>query len=526
MDPAFSVAAAVAVKDGKFVAVGTSEEIRALKSSGTQEFDLQGQTVLPGFNDTHNHMLLTGLDMDKVQLGQARTLSAVLDAVKRKAETSPEGEWIVCSSAWHESQLADGRLPNCWELDAVSPRHPVYLPRGGHTLVVNSLALKIAGIDKNTANPPGGDIKKDPTTGEPTGLLFEPPAMSRVLTHLPPPTLQQKEQAIVRAMQAFNAAGITSLIEPGLTQEELDLYRTLRSDDRLTIRTSAMVGFGFLHWPRATTANIRALGRYEPSYDPVFHIDGIKMFVDGGIETALLTEPYCIVRGEQEDPNFTGAQVVQTEELQEIVTIAHQNHWRMGIHAVGDAGIELVLNAYARVHQEKSLQGRRFVLIHGILPKPEHFARLRDMGIVVTSQVHNYALGGNMIRYWGLDRASRANPVREYLDHEIPIAGGTDSMVCPYSQLLAVWSQITRKSRQGETLGAELSLTREQAFKLHTAWGSYITFEERIKGTIEEGKYADFVVLSQNPFECPVDELEAIKVVRTVMGGRTVFAME
>jgi predicted amidohydrolase YtcJ len=284
-----------------------------------------------------------------------------------------------------------------------------------------------------------------------------------------------------------------------------------------------MAGFGWFNWPDATLDNIRALGKYVPRDDSLWQIDGIKLFVDGGIESALLQQPYCIVQGEQEDPTYRGVQVIETELLQEIVSIANRNNWRVGVHAVGDAGVDVVLEAYAKAHAERPIDRKRFVLIHGILPQPKNFPLLRALGIVVASQVHHHTLGENMIRYWGRDRAQRANPVSEYLRHGIPVTGGTDSMVCPYSQVLALWSWIARQTKLGRALGPELGLTREQALKLHTAWASYITFEEDRKGTIESGRYADFAVLSGNPLICPLDELAEIEVVQTVLGGRTVW---
>ncbi|MDW8238168.1 MAG: amidohydrolase [Acidobacteriota bacterium] len=523
MDESCAVAEAFAIQDGRFVAVGTTSEIRRLKTAETKEFDLQGYAVLPGFNDTHNHALYTGLDMAKVQLGQARSLDDVLTAIKRQSETKEPGEWIVCSSAWHESQLLEKRLPTRAELDAVAPRHPVFLPRGAHTLMVNSMALERSGIDRHTQNPDGGEIKKDPRTGEPTGLLFEPPAIGLVQKHIPKPTRQQKEEALRRVVAAYVAAGITSLIEPGLSEDEIELYRGLRQEQELPIRVSAMVGLGFFHWPSATVDNVRALGVYAEPYDPVFRVDGIKLFVDGGVETAWLRQPYCIVPGEQEDPQFTGVPVLDPMQMQEMVLLAHQNNWRVGIHAVGDAAIGVVLNVFARVDHQKPIRDKRFMLIHAILAAPEHMILMRQLGVVVTLQVHTYALGGNMIRYWGRERAARANPVKQFIEHGVPVAGGTDSMVCPYNQLLAVWSHISRSTRQGEPLDPTLSLTREQAFKLHTAWGSYVTFEEHVKGTIEVGRYADFVVLSHNPFTCPLEEIKDVRVLQTVMGGRTVY---
>lgn len=522
LDDANSTASAFAVAGGRFVAVGSDREVRALRRGRTVEVDLAGATVVPGFNDSHNHMLDTGLEMEKVQLGAMRSLDELLAAIAHEAATKPEGQWVICSSAWHESQLEERRLPNRWELDRAAPRHPVHLPRGGHTLVANSLALALAGIDRAT-NPAGGAVVKDPATGEPTGLLFEPAALGLVQRCLPPLSAARKRAAIARAMRAFHATGITSVIEPGLAPDEVEIYRQLRDAGELRIRTCCMVGFGWVNWPEATVENVRALGRFETSYDAMLRVDGIKLFIDGGVESALMTEPYCLVAGEQDDPAYRGVQVIDCDVLNHVVRAANALGWRVGVHAVGDRGIDLVLDAYAAADLEQPLRGRRYMLIHGILPEPRHFPRLRAMGIAVASQVHHYTLGENMIRYWGRDRANRANPVLEYIREQIPVAGGTDSQVCSYEQPLAVWADITRNSLRGHVLGPELGLSRADSLKLHTRAGSYLTFEEQDKGTIDVGKYADFAVLSANPLECALDELKHMRVLRTVVAGETVW---
>ena len=467
-------------------------------------------------------MLDTGLEMEKVQLGTARSLDDVLAAIARDAATKPAGDWVLCSSAWHESQLDERRLPNRWELDRSAPRHPVHLPRGGHTLVVNSLALTVAGIDRST-NPAGGAVIKDAATGEPTGLLFEPGALGLVQRCLPPPSAARKRAAIARAMRVFHAAGITSVIEPGLAPDEIEIYRHMRDSDALRIRTCCMVGFGWVNWPEASVENVRALGRFAPSHDAMLRVDGIKLLIDGGIEAALMTEPYCLVTGEQDDPTYRGVQIIEADVLAHVVRTANALDWRVGVHAVGDRGIDLVLDAYAAADRERPLRGRRYMLIHGILAEPRHFPRLRAMGIAVASQIHHHTLGENMIRYWGRARADRANPVLEYLREQIPVAGGTDSQVCSYEQPLAVWADVARRSLRGTALGPALGLSRLDSLKLHTRAGSYLTFEEHQKGTIEVGKHADFAVLSANPLACALDELKEIRVLRTVVGGETVW---
>src|SRR5262249_37758129 len=232
---------AVAIKRGRILATGDTASIRALAGAGTVQHDLAGLTVLPGFYDSHNHMKSTGLNFLAVDLAETRSIADVLQAIAARVAVTPAGEWVVASSRWHESQLAEQRFPTRGELDRVAPGHPVWIPRGGHNRVVNSEAFKRAGITKDTPNPPGGTYVRDPATGELTGHIIGAAAFARLARLLPRPTPVQEADALRAAVKAYHAAGITSVIEPGLAAEELPGLQALWAKDELTVRTAVML---------------------------------------------------------------------------------------------------------------------------------------------------------------------------------------------------------------------------------------------------------------------------------------------
>src|SRR5262249_20550440 len=241
MSAATPLAEAIAVKHGRIMAVGDTATIRALAGPGTGQHDLAGLTVIPGFYDSPNHLPSTGLNFFAVDPSATRTVAEVLAAVKARAAITPSGEWVVASSRWHESQLAESRFPTRVELDQVAPNHPVMIPRGGHNRVVNSVAFARAGITRDTPNPPGGTYVRDQATGELTGHVIGAAAFMRIQRLLPPPTAAKEREALENAQKAYHAAGITSVIEPGLEPRELAAFQRLAQSGDLTVRVNAML---------------------------------------------------------------------------------------------------------------------------------------------------------------------------------------------------------------------------------------------------------------------------------------------
>lgn len=528
VDKLFTIAPAVAIKDGKIAAVGSNEKIRKWIGPRTREIDLAGKTVIPGLIDAHNHMSTKGLNLLKVQVSHARSLADLLKAIKEAAQTTPKGQWIIAAGDWRDTLLKEKRTPTRLELDSVSPDHPVYLPMGGHVLIVNSLAFKLAGITKDSPDPEGGHFERDPKTRELTGKILERPALRVFAKMLPPILHEDRVRAIAKAMKEYNAAGITSVVEPAADLEDIATYYELWSKDQLTVRVMPLIQIDTSAKIQEIEGQIRtwaSLGAVIPQGktgfgDDMFRIGGLKIVADGGmtIRTAKVREPYV------GDPNYYGVQVVPTEKLNEIVSLANKYNFRVGIHAVGDAAIDLVLNAYEKANRQKPISGKRFILIHGYLSRPDQFVRMKNLGIVVTMEtVSMYEKASAVVKDLGRARAEAAVPAKSLIQNGIITALASDAPISPHSPLLGIYNAVTRKTAWGEIFGVGQKLTREEALIGYTRAASYISFDEKIKGTIEPGKLADLVVLSGDMLTVPEDDIKDLKVVMVIVGGRIVY---
>ena len=518
VDKAFTIVEAVGIRDGKILAVGRNDEIKRLAGEKTKVVDLQGKTVIPGLNDSHNHMLWAGTSFKLVQLRECKSIEEVLSAVTERAKSLKPGEWVISSGQWHESQLKEKRLPTRVELDRAAPENPVYIARGGHTVVVNSMAFKLAGITKETPDPQGGEFKRDPKTGELTGLLFERPAQALIRKVMPTETYQEKLEGLRVIMREFNRYGITSVIEPGifLNTDDLRAYMELWQKREMTVRTGLMV--------RATNPDQVKSCQFGQGFgDTMLRISGIKMMMDGGVETALMKEPYLIVHGEQEKEGYKGVQVIPSNVFKETCIAAARNGWHVETHGVGDQAVENIVNTYDEVNREIPIGHLRWTVMHIFLPSQESLDKMKKIGIAATVQDHPTYLGSNQLRYWGEKRAAYAIPVRKLLDEVIPLGGGTDAPVVHYDPFLSLWWMITRNTVTAGKLGPDQKITRQEAIRLYTIGSAYFTFEEKAKGSLEPGKLADLVVLDKDILACPEDEIKSIRPVATMVGGRWVY---
>lgn len=514
---------ALAVKDGRIAWVGAAEAAAALAGPRTQVVDLGGRSVVPGFVDSHNHMLKAGLDLAKVQLGAATTLDEVLAAVAERAKALPEGAWVLASASWHEANLVEQRLPTREELDAAAPRHPVYIPRGGHTAVVNSRALALAGLDEGAEDPPGGALIRDPRTGRLTGQLFETPAMSLVSRLIPPPSFEEKVAALRRIQAVFHAVGITAVRDPGLVRfpgleaEDFRAYLALWRAGELTLRVTGMVGLPPGADPDRAAADLERSALGSGFGDAWLRVGGIKLMTDGGVETAYLRAPYA------SDPTFTGVRVLEPDYLLAALRAARRLGWAVGVHSVGDGAVEMVTRAFETVHRETPLTAEGWAVEHAILATPEQSRRLRDLGVFITAQsVHLWKLGLNMVKHWGPTRAHAAYPQRTWLDLGLRVAGGTDANVCPHDQLLTLYVDVTRETEQAGPLGPGEAIPADAALASHTRVSADCLGIGAWAGSLEPGKVADFVIVSDDPLASPPGRLREARILATVTGGRVV----
>ena len=516
-----SIVDAVAVKGGKFVAVGEKKEVMKIVGESTKKIDLEGKTVIPGLIDTHNHMMQTGVSfLNNVQLVQCKTIDDVLQAIRNKARELGSGKWVVTSGQWHESQLKEKRLPTRLELDSVAPDNPVYVARGGHTTVVNSKAFEVAGITKETPDPKGGEFKRHPVTGELTGLLFEPPAQRMIQKHLPRASYQEVLEGVRYVMKKYNEYGIVGVSEPGVYVGEWSFspYYDLWKKGEMTVRTRILI--------RAFKPDdVKSASEYlsQGFGDDMLKISGIKMLLDGGVETALLKEPYQIVLGEQEKEKYHGVQVLSTENLKGICRLAAEKGWHVETHAVGDAAIELLVDTYEEINREVPIKDLRWTVMHIFLPTQKAIEKMKACGIWCNVQDHPTYLGANQVKYWGEKRGAYAIPNRKLLDEGFLLGGGTDSNVVNFDPYLSLWWMVTRKTVTAGTLGPDQKVTREEALRMYTSYNAYFTFEEDVRGSIESGKWADLVVLDRDYLTCPEDEIKEIRPVKTMLGGKFVY---
>jgi predicted amidohydrolase YtcJ len=523
-DAAFSMAEAVAIKDGRFAAVGSRAEVEKLSGPGTDVIDAGGHTVVPGLIDTHAHVEAAGLFKYTVSFEGAKNVAEALARVTEMAARTPPGDWIR-GRMWHPvSQLTEKRFLDRWELDRAAPHHPVALPIGHFTLA-NSVALKLAGIDRNTPNPNGGEIHHDKDSGEPNGVLEEN-AEDLVDNLLPPWAPEVRVEQIKDAMAYFNSFGITSAISARVNPEDMRTHQVVARRGEAKLRISAMYApTGGLN-PTMSVAEWEAflsrIGAMSDFGDDWLSYSGLKMQVDGGmtLRTADMRDGY------PDDPDYHGTVVVSQQRLNEMVAIANRYGWRVGTHAVGDGAIDKILDAYAFADKEKSIRDRRFIVIHGSLMLPDQMERAKALGVRVDTQsVFLWDKASTIARYLGRETADRAIPVRWMIDHMgmDSVAQGTDYPINTLNPFINIYIMVTRKDINGTVYGAAQAISREEALRLYTSSASRYSFAENKTGSIEPGKLADLAILSHDPLTVSDDALKDITVHRTIVGGKTVY---
>ena len=524
VDADFSIVDGFAVRGDRILATGNAASLRRLAGPTTQIVDLDCRTVLPGLIDTHAHVEAAGLQNHVVSFDGVATVAAALARVTAQAVHTPAGGWVR-GGMWHPvAQLAEQRVLTRAELDGAAPDHPVCLPIGHFTLV-NSRALALAGIDAETPDPAGGRIHRDPATGAANGTLEE---RAEDLVHALLPDWSDAERAaqIVDAMAYFNRHGLTSAISAAVDPATFRAHDAVRRRGAATLRISAMYA------PTGGLSPTMSLEGWEDFFakvgvasdfgDDWLSLSGIKLQIDGGmtLRTAAMRDGY------PDDRDYHGTIVMEPARFDALVAIANRYGWRLGVHAVGDLAIDRVLDAYAQADAERSIVGRRFVIIHGSLIRPDQMVRAKKLGVRVDAQsAFLWDKAATVARYLGRDMADRAFPQRTLIDTMglDSLGQGTDYPINPLDPFLNMFVMVTRRDKNGDTYGARERITREEAIRLYTSAAARYAFKEADLGSIEPGKLADFVVLSDDILTVPDEALKRLRVTRTVVGGRTVY---
>ena len=518
LDHAGNQAEAVAVQDGKIVAIGSTADIKCMAGIKTEVIDLRGRTVLPGFIDAHNHMVMYGLKLSEIDCqGEAiRSIEDLLEEICTRSKTKPSHEWIG-GWGYDDTKFKERRHPTRWDFDKVAPNHPVACDRiCAHMMVVNSKALALAGITKDTPNPPGGEIFRD-SDGEPTGLLRDA-ATDMVKKIIPAPNVDKIRAAIKQAGALYNKDGITGVHEAGAGftvpgPHEVRAYQRALYNGDLSVRVYMMVYTELLD-------ELAELGFYTGFGNDFLKIGSFKMFLDGNIvlEGAAVDDPYL---------DGTRGTMRETEEsLTAKMRKAHQAGFQIAIHSIGDRATNTILNVYEKILQECPRPGHRHRIEHLILSTPDILQRAQKLQILpVVQPGFMYYNAEGWIKNLSEERVLRqCYPLKNMLKAGLVMPASSDCPCIPTNPLQGVEAAVRRQVISGRPLAVEQAISVDSALRMYTNHAAYASFEENIKGSIEIGKLADFVVLDASPYKVDSTEIASIPVEMTIVGGKVVYS--
>jgi len=518
LDPSQPRAEAMALAGGKILAVGSNEEMLALVTQETKTHDLQGQTVVPGFNDSHMHLINLGQYMDGVDLTKARSISDVTRLGQEYVEKNPAKTWII-GRGFNDEMFDTKALPTKADLDQISKGVPVFFTRVcGHISVANSKALELAGITSNTPNPPGGSIDRNPATGEATGVLREN-AIDLVRTLIPSPTVEDLKRVIRIASQKAASLGLTSVQSNDLHGtrtliNRLEAYAQLDEAGELPIRVELQ---STMPTPEELKMYIE-IRRKHPNLGTRVTLGPLKLFTDGSLggRTAALSHPYA------DDPSTSGMAIFSQEELDELVLIAAQTNLPVAIHAIGDRAMDMVIDSYEKAKLAEPGWTSRPRIIHAQITRYDQLQRMAKLGIVCDIQPIFVPTDLHFVETRvGAESAKYSYAWKTMGELGIHTAGGSDCPVESCNPLWGMHAAITRQDQNGypkEGWHPAERLTAEEALALFTTGSAYAAHEEEIKGSLSAGKLADFVVLPEDPTEVPPERLLTMEVIATHVG--------
>lgn len=518
MDSSHSVKAAMAIRDRRILATGTDAEISTCSSPRTQTLDLQGHTILPGLIDIHTHALewAKNLLRNDVDPGypKVHSIAEITKAIAARAAAVPKGQWIR-GAGWDESKLAEHRYITRKDLDAVAPDNPIWLEHfTGHLGVANSRALELAHLTRETPTPSGGVIEKD-DSGEPTGVLKDN-AQDLVTAILP----QDAPDLAYKAVRVVNdkaiEAGLTSIHDINVPADGMRAYQQARKEGWLKLR----VQMAPLVASVEDAHKLAATGLYTGFGDDTLKLGAAKMFADGGM-AAKTIGLYTPAAGE---PGNLGLLIWKPEDMRKAHYTLAAAGWQLETHAIGDRAMDEVLDSYQSVMKALNLKEPRFRIVHAGLSTPAIQKRMRELHVLVDGNpAFVYWLGAFFSKY-GPDRVRWTYPGKSYFENGIIAAGTSDVPVTPITPWWGIWALVARREMQsGQVLAPEERISITQALEMYTRNPAYIGFEEKIKGSLEAGKLADFIVVDRDVLHVPEDQLKDAQVMKTFVGGELVY---
>lgn len=508
---------AVAVKNSKILFVGSNKDAKKFIGPTTEVLDLRGKIAVPGFTDAHLHFASGGRSLATLTFRGVDSVEKIQEMVAAKIAELPEGA-PVFGSQYDHTLFPGGAWPTKEDLDKVSPSNPVVIRRvDGHSIWVNSLALKQSGVNKNTSSPFGGEIMKDPKTGEPTGILKEEATgLIRVKGSAQEPSLQEDiEQGLHHAAKL----GVTS-IQTSSSLKEIEIYKKLKAAGSLTLRVYTWL-------PIKGLDTYSEKGIRQGQGDDMIRVGFLKAYIDGtlGSGTALLFAPFS------DDPGTSGLPQYDENEFYSLIEKAHENGYQVGVHAIGDKGVNWVLNAVDRAQKKHGKKGLRHRIEHAQVIRADDFPRFQELGVIASMQPTHCTTDMRFCEQRvGIERSKGAYAWRTLLSNGAHLAFGTDWPVEPLDPMRGLYSAVTRKNIEFDYPEngwfPEQKLTMAEAIKAYTIGSAYASFEEDIKGSLEVGKLADIVVLSKDVFDIAPKEILATEVLFTILGGKIVYKKE
>ncbi len=500
---------------GKITEVGSVGEISVPRYS--KIIDIQGKTVIPSFIDSHTHFILMGdRILTTLNLSMTKSPSEIMSRVKTRLKELPKGVWLT-GHGWDESTWMEKRYPTKFDLDLVSPKNPVILtPYYGHLMVVNTQALKAAKITKETPDPPGGQIDRDPQTMEPTGILREE-AMTLIDSVRPSRTKNESLTAIQRACEIVLSWGCSSIHELGVNSIDFSAYQAALESGILKVRTYIMPDCQFTE---SMLDGLETLGIKTRFGNEFLRIGAVKIYIDGsiGARTAVFSEAYS------DESSIFGSFTISPQELEQRVMRAHKLGMQVAIHAIGDRGIDEALNAIETSLKREPRTNHRHRVEHCEVLNEEQIIRIKQLGVVPSMQpnfIGEWGQHGGMYEQrLGQNRLKLCNPYRQLLDEEIVVAFGSDSGYCPpwpFNPLYGLWAAVNHPIEENR-------ISVEEAVKCYTLNGAYASFEDDMKGSIELGKLADITVLSNDLSSISTAQIKNVKVELTIVNGKVCYS--